>query len=203
MIYAINRQTKEHRVVPRFDVYSNHDWRYVAADVEGWIECGGGECPVADGIDIQWKGEDGEVRGPVNGASVAWGSGAQRIIAYRPILDTKPEAPEWRGPQDGNPPAGTPVSVRTKECDSAAMVLANDHNIVVVRYESGMGFKYGGFDLSDVRPIRSAEDEAVHAMRAQDCEPFEGMLSRHDFCRAIYAAIRDGKIPGVKLEDAS
>ena len=40
-------------------------------------------------------------------------------------------------------------------------------------------------------------------MRAQDCEPFEGMLSRHDFCRAIYAAIRDGKIPGVKLEDAS
>jgi len=199
MIYAINKRTKEHRIhTPGYP--SSQEEEFVESDADGWIPWEwrrGNPLPDGSRCDVLVSGRT--VPNVVAHDGLSW----ECVTHYRPILDTKPEAPEWRGPQDGNPPAGTPVSVRTKECDSAAMVLANDHNIVVVRYESGLGFKYGGFDLSDVRPIRSAEDEAVHAMRAQDCEPFEGMLSRHDFCRAIYAAIRDGKIPGVKLEDAS
>ncbi|MGM0783847.1 MAG: hypothetical protein ACQEUM_07030 [Pseudomonadota bacterium] len=191
MIYAVNKRTKEHRLLgtasDHASVDNDMEWRVVEADADGWIRLScHEECPINKGVDIEWKGEDGGVRGPVEGADVSW-DGPMRIVAYRPILDTnpcrfhdddaeacetysgqvpcEPDPVEWRGPKYGSPPIGTPVKVRTKECDSAAMVLANDHNIVVVRYESGMGFKYGGFDLNDVRPIRSEEDRAVEELQ--------------------------------------
>lgn len=249
MIYAVNKRTKEHRIISGNTGCRAEYWYYVQADPDGWIEWHGGECPLPYDVKCEVKLRDGWTSESRAGdfsprrwmdPCFAFGEG---IIAYRPILDSdtkpeeargvktkvwfsiatedgraphppefyvnagdkvevyvvprsgKPKPPAWDG--EGNPPVGTPVKVRTKECDSAAVVLANDHNIVVVRYESALGFKYGGFDRLDVRPIRSEEDRAVEAI----AEALEWEFDSH--CRKrvsrVYNAIRDGKVPGVKL----
>lgn len=121
------------------------------------------------------------------------------------VCSSPHKAPEWDGEGD-YPPVG---NVCLKGCKKVRILA---HTNVGSPYDPAVVWQ-GVDEPSDIDwavcnvfaplriPAQRAEDEAVHAMRAQDCNPFEGMLSRHDFCRAIYAAIRDGKIPGVKLED--
>ena len=112
---------------------------------------------------------------------------------------------EWSGPEDGLPPAGITVEVRRNDNDwREVQVVAHDDGGIIYRDPATQDHRYKWAIGGGIRPARTpeqrAEDESIHAMRSQDCEPFEGMLSRHDFCRAIYAAIRDGKIPGVEIK---
>lgn len=201
MIYAVNKRTKEHRIVPRLDVYSNHDWRYAVADADGWIEWRGGECPLPDGAKCEYRMRDGDEDTAMVFALrwTRWGDDSE-IIAYRPILDTKPggvsrtpimdsyrdaqdpEPPAWDG--EGLPPVGCECEFEYCEVGAwvNAKVIGYDGPACVVALD---GFGYFGSDRpGDFRPLRSAEDRAVEEMQriTADAGSVEGGF------RALYRA---------------
>lgn len=175
MIYAVHKKTKEHRPVPGFDVLSNADWRYIQATPDGWIEHDGSERPLpADArCDVQFSG------GLVNDAKATqpvW----SLVKSYRPILDadTKPEPPAWDG--EGLPPAG---------CEREWLI----HEEWIVATVIG---------CTRDKDVAALEDRAVEALvpvMREAHRPFGEKKQARDVCRAIYHAIRDGKVPGVKL----
>ncbi len=199
MIYAVNKRTKEHKQVtntgpvigcPEVMGTDGETWALVNADEGGWVKHDGSErpLPASARCDVQFSG------GLVNDAKASqpvW----SMVEAYRPILDAKPEPPAWDG--EGLPPVGC-------ECEGdhhefgwlRGTVIYHDHeeNIAVLKTQYG----YLGFGI--VRPIRSEEDRAIDAMR----EVFKSKVGTDEsIYEALYAAIRDGKVPGVKLEDDS
>lgn len=100
MKYLINKKTKEHRVStgPIYPAYLD-GWAVVEADSEGWIKHDGGECPLPDGASHKVKFRSGCIGGDDSPETWAWGHDGvgDDIIAYHPILDSKPEFkfPEW------------------------------------------------------------------------------------------------------------
>ena len=105
MIYAINRQTKEHRVVTSNGLvcekewYTAHGWLLRQADADGWIPWEGGECPLPDDARIKVMTRNGvEHRLPIHAGNQRWGHGGGQydIIAYRLILNTEPGGGEGR-----------------------------------------------------------------------------------------------------------
>lgn len=102
------------------------------------------------------------------------------------------ESAEWDG--EGYPPVGVVCEARNYHNRSAfekAMVVHRTRKgVTLVEYEDGdAGFLTAP---ADFRPIRSEEDRAVEAMLALDDYDTEsynsGMMSRDDFCRALYRA---------------
>ena len=66
MIYAVNKRTKEHRVLPLMHIdgigyYAGEcpDDYIVKADADGWIEWLGGECPLPDNHPYEAKCKTG------------------------------------------------------------------------------------------------------------------------------------------------
>lgn len=110
MIYAINRKTKEHIGTNLSEwnagKWPSMRWKIVDADAGGWIPWKGRVCPLPDGVEAELKYRDGCERSGVThlGWNHSVGGRDDDIIAYRPILDSEPEAPEWDG--EGFPPAG-------------------------------------------------------------------------------------------------
>lgn len=106
---------------------------------------------------------------------------------------------KWDG--QGMAPAGARVEIRRNDDDwIPATVIGHDDVRTVVRIDSSHEWRYQSAVGGAIRPIRTAEEVAVeaiyHAAQVAGCVNFtQGMA------RATYAAIRDGKIPGVKLED--
>ena len=99
-------------------------------------------------------------------------------------------AAEWRGPEDGLPPAGTVCEARHHggwaECEIIAHVRAPENRIEAV-YQAADDWDWLS-SPSNFRPIKSDKERAVEAALAQDCDPRDGMLSRHDFCARLYDA---------------
>lgn len=196
MIYAVNKRTKEHRVAERGSAWGA-PWSLVAATPDGWIEHDRtGECPMPDDFRCDYRNARGSTQHDVAAGNVSW----TYIIAYRPILgaDSKPEPPTWTG--EGLPPAGCECEFEHVEEGNwiAAKVIGYDGPACVVALD---GFGYFGSDNpSDFRPIRSEEDRAVEEMtRAyEDAEE----VAYPNGVRGIYKAIRDGKVPGVRLAAA-
>src|SRR5690554_4671823 len=161
MIYAINRQTKEHRIVSPNDENWDEEWRCAHADADGWIPWEGGECcPLPEGADYEVRHKDGEVM-PKREAETykdQWlGKGLlSDIIAYRPILDepSEPEAPEWA--------IGERCIWQLGDvCMGEHVILAKDGDTYWIRDD------HGGYDMADreeLRPIRSEEEVAVEGM---------------------------------------
>ena len=99
MIYAVNRLTKEHRVVeerysggmrlPCRNPNLGKGWDYIQADADGWIEWRGGECPVVDSALVDIRCRDKSESTEAESADLfRWSHRNHRsdIIAYRPIL---------------------------------------------------------------------------------------------------------------------
>ena len=202
MIFAVHKKTKEHRIT---NVMSQPDseWRYVVTDADGWIPWDGGECPLPDESGCGVKHRDGEVfDSTFAGSRVAndWShtSNDGDIIAYRPILDepSEPEAPEWT--------IGERCIWQLGDvCMGQHVILARDGDTYWIRDD------HGGYDMADsedLLPIltdaQRAEQEASEEM-ARVMAGALGMASPDwwDASKAIYAAIRDGNIPGIKLEE--
>src|SRR5690554_437124 len=197
MIYAINKRTKEHRVVPLDDRIGSWmpEWETVGADADGWIPWNGGDCPLPDDARIKVMTRNGvEHRLPIHAGNQRWGHGGGQydITAYRPILDaesSEPEAPEWDG--EGLPPVGC-------ECD--CYHTGTYQGVVTVRY---MGSEMcvllnhdhgeeqcGPIDAYSFRPLRTsvqrAEDEAVEEMiRSAGLDDEE---YNRGVCRDLYRA---------------
>src|SRR5690554_6460237 len=211
MIYAINKRTKEHRVVDASVTYVEWDkWTRVEADAEGWIPWEGGECcPLPEGADYEVRHKDGEVM-PKREAETykdqLLGKGLlSDIIAYRPILDqdtpAEPEAVGW----DGEGPCRIGYRVHC--------IASPSHEVFeVIHWADGMAWlrdvdsgRHELYPCDDIRPLRTAaqraEEKAVRSQNAMHDAYMEGASGHIGGIRAIFEAIRDGKVPGVKLDN--
>lgn len=159
MIYAINKRTKEHRVVPdyiskeaSFYIEDGERWDIVCSDADGWIPWIGHGVPVPYGslVDVRRK------NGPTYIGIVAEpGSWLVECIAYRPILDTKTETSEWNG--EGLPPVGC-------ECVYLGTEERQGEITHHTRYAAVIEYPNGGYDVGGpmyFRPIRSEEDRCI------------------------------------------
>jgi|SRR5690554_3706559 len=190
MIYAINKRTKEHRVVPLDDRIGSWmpEWETVGADADGWIEWSGEECPLpydswcdAETIAMNYQ--------RVLAKTLQWG----KVTRYRPILSepSETEATEWDG--EGVPPVGCECELLRGKEWVPVEITGKGKRVTVFRRLCNHGLEeITEADATEFRPIRTAaqraEEKAVEEMLSLDCEPREGMLSRSDFCRAIYRA---------------
>ncbi|MEC8917154.1 MAG: hypothetical protein VX796_05990 [Pseudomonadota bacterium] len=105
---------------------------------------------------------------------------------------------QWNGPCDGLPPVGQKVEFITGERGTviaSAEVDSRGARAWVQMEDLSQRIP----SVAVLSPIRSAEEVAVEEMESVFSTANDGTF--HSGLTAIYAAIRDGKIPGVKLED--
>lgn len=189
MFYSVNKKTKEHRANV---IIRGIDWFSVEADADGWIECDGEHRPIDANQEIQWKGSNGFVSGVIPANCVFWGeNGADKITAYRPILNSQPEKPvEWDG--EGLPPVGTVCEGYVQDIASVwrwlEVEILKHHNIAhsecAVHVTKHTILRW----CDQFRPIRTDRERWIESALGCDCDPHQGMLSRRDFCGAIYDA---------------
>lgn len=164
--------------IKRYDVVAD-DWftaiitreQYesaLAAKNDGWIEWGGGECPVPDGalVEVQYRNRTAfHVAKTSDATLLRWSQDGSDcdIIAYRMSMSAEKyaqfEASQvWNG--EGLPPVGC-------ECErswagdkwlSCEILFTSNQLIVVKLKESGIEKAYNIGEVT-FRPIRSEEDE--------------------------------------------
>lgn len=218
MIYAVNKRTKEHHVVGNDPRFISPEYNMVVADPDGWVEWQSSEyegpMPAGARCEIRLSSGDGFIISDPEDWDWSKG-GDQWIVAYRPVINGErcidvtrlatmagpdkyrasggewPEPPAWTG--DGLPPVGC-------EADTP------DGAVLIKGYYDGQVWyqrRHGGdvvqlIENAQLRPIRSEEDRAIDAMR----EIFKSKIGTDEsIYESLYDAIRDGKIPGVKLEN--
>lgn len=193
----------------------------LAAKNEGWIDWGGGECPVECGTVVDVKYRDGVIKKGLRALIANSGRSASRlfwvkdniptdIIAYRlhqpqEVAQTEAgqeadlndcigqtPATEWNG--EGLPPAGC-VCERSWAGDKwlQCKIIFTGDEIVLVK----LATREAAYQLSDVRfrPIRSEAERK----RSDIIDALTNFTLRGD-ATDIYDAIAAGKIPGIKLE---
>lgn len=197
----------------------------LAAKNEGWIEWGGGRCPVDDVTEVDIKFLAGGIVYGVDAGKYYWPRTGQEhdIIAYRlhkPQEADQAEAddqadlneciehdaaPVWNG--EGLPPVGCFCEVEDRDGmlvyghGESGEVIARVENTAVIRMSYGLGCFEAGF----LRPIRSEaewkRDAAIEEMIKIATIYTTKSLSLGLALNSIYNAIAAGEIPGVKLED--
>lgn len=105
-------------------------------------------------------------------------------------LEVIPRPTQWRGPEDGLPPVGTVCEAKYAGEWLRCTVVAHLKDLMgmtdaVFQAECDWDFHQRP---EMFRPLKSDKERAVEAALAQDCEPRDGMLSRHDFCARLYDA---------------
>ncbi|MAF06188.1 hypothetical protein [Herbaspirillum sp.] len=209
MIYAVNRLTKEHRVVeerysggmrlPCRNPNLGKGWDYIQADADGWIEWTGGECPLpkhqkcehimrfTPNSDIFHTELAGHLRWTHENLS-------GDIIAYRPILPqpASEEPKEWSGPHDGLPPVGEKILVRKNDNDWLAVeVVAHDDGGVVYRDPATTDHGYKWAVAGGIRQLPSPREQWVEAAR----KAIKGSLNGKTGLEIIHDAIANGELP--------
>lgn len=156
----------------------------LAAKNDGWIEWGGGECPVSDSTIVEVRYRNGEVKAAAPADFYEWGHGrphfvttGRDIIAYR--LHQQQEAAQTKADDEADlnecigqdaarvwngdcaiPPVGC-VCERSwagDEWQPCRVLFASNQIVVVKLKESGMEDAYNIGDVT-FRPIRSEADE--------------------------------------------
>lgn len=203
----------------------------LTAKNEGWIEWGGGECPVSDRTIVEVRYRNGEVKAAAPADFYEWGHGRPHfvttgcdIIAYRLHQPQKAEqdkaddeadlnecigqdaAPVWNG--DGLPPVGCECEfISNDKSWGSVVVIGMDGDKVVIKPS---GETYYGITPSEkqvFRPTRSEADKKREEAAQALCTAGGGNgnvdeESGYGSCWFdVYDAIAAGKIPGVKLED--
>lgn len=203
----------------------------LAAKNEGWIEWGGGECPVPGDTDvlIKCKSEGAwDCRRKQRADEVSWthDDSALDVIAYRLHQPQEAEqakadeeadlnecigqdaAPLWNG--EGLPPVGVEIEysfakVNYRTDFSRGKVLAYGMQNVFMEHWASKNEFIQPLDKIEFRPIRSEadrkRDEAVEAIDRYMPEFIPDTPNDYYNAKKIYDAIAAGKIPGVKLED--
>lgn len=186
MIYAVN-ESKVHRVIER-PSHARYGEIVIQADADGWIEwkavSGEGQ-PLPYDCCYEAKYEDGKIQGFAN----HWDDSPEpgrRVAAYRPILNAEETEmkQEWSG--EGLPPVGTHCKYRTGEDAYIVAHHMDGYQAIWSESRDGGELFYGTSDCFE--PIRTDRDRWIDAALDCDCEPREGMLSRRDFCGALYDA---------------
>lgn len=206
-------------------IITREQYEAALAKNDGWIEWGGGECPVQEGVlvEVKYRNEkDYHIKCVNRAGRWSWahyGTGGD-IIAYRlhnPREAAQTEAddeadlnecigqdaaPVWNG--EGLPPVGVECECSWcgDEWQPCKILFASNQIVVVKLKESGMDDAYNIGDVT-FRPIRSEaerkRDEAVAQLN--NFVAMGKFALDEDLASAVYDAIAAGKIPGVKLED--
>jgi len=183
MIYAVNRLTKEHRVVeerysggmrlPCRNPNLGKGWDYIQADADGWIEWRGGECPVVDSALVDIRCRDKSESTEAESADLfRWSHRNHRsdIIAYRPIID-QPASEESRGwDGEGLPPIGSFVDV-SEQHDGELMYGNGEENCEVVAHVEGvavirMSYGLGCMHARVLVPAKSPREQWVEGPKS-------------------------------------
>lgn len=199
----------------------------LAAKNDGWIEWGGGKCPLHHGAIVDVKLRNGRTEYAQEALSIEgyasypfWRKDdtSGDIIAYRlhkPQQEEHPEAreedindcigqapaPIWNG--EGLPPVGCECEAKFRYRNSAEWMYFR-----CVAVDCDVAFGWAGKDAVALewesyqfRPIRSeAERKRDESLRVI-YEILDAGTSTKQDATGIYDAIAAGKIPGVKLED--
>lgn len=222
MIYAVNKLTKEHRILSDcpegwtyFEVdglpcieptggcgscgpFSGKKAAYafawaktlsdkfdiVPADADDWIECDGMTCPTNSSQYIQWKaGKFHSVTIPAD--CVFWGEGgAQKITAYRPILDAHAEDKPWNG--EGLPPVGTVCEWKSPSQNwKCGYIIATFEDRVWLTTGDGLKEQVWNLSVVEFRPIRTDRERWIEAVMNQCNAPY---ISPKELAGAIYDA---------------
>lgn len=197
MIYAVNKLTKEHRLLEHRDFgpgRSVDDWHYVNCDADGWIEWKGGDQPMPDLAKCQLKDNavSGEEWIKFKAEEVKWDS-PTTITHYRPILNAEETEMEQEWSGEGLPPVGT-VCELSGDCgfyslqrDQITELEEGEHVVVIghaVRHDNGctcitiqsmndlsIGFSTGNSECM-VRPIKTDRDRWIDLAGAiESCMP--------------------------------
>lgn len=192
----------------------------LAAKNDGWIDWGGGDCPV-DGremVDVIF-GHGGRMSTNIADCWCWSHDGTNSdIIAYRLHKPQEAEqakaddeadlnecigqdaAPVWNG--EGLPPVGCECEFISNDTSwGAVVVIGMDGDKVVIKPS---GETYYGITPSEkqvFRPIRSEADRKRDESMRVIYEILDAGTSTKQDAADIYDAIAAGKIPGVKLED--
>ena len=208
MIYAVNRLTKEHRVVeerysggmrlPCRNPNLGKGWDYIKADADGWVErdynsMGG---PMPYGAKYEVKHADGDVVCSTEAEAFddQWDKKglSSDIIAYRPIIDhPASEGPKgWDG--EGLPPVGEKILVRKNDNDWLTVeVVAHDDGGVIYRDPATTDHRYKWAIGGGIRPIPTPREQWVEAAR----KAIKGSLNGKTGLEIIYDAMIDGNLP--------
>lgn len=202
----------------------------LAAKNDGWIEWGGGNCPVEKGMLIDVKHRDGEIyqnKPAMGDNNTRWSHTGSRgdIIAYRLHKPQEAEqakaddeadlnecigqdaAPVWNG--EGLPPVGMEIEysfakVNYRTDFSRGKVLAYGMQNVFMEHWASKNEFIQPLDKIEFRPIRSEADkkreDALDAIYGAIASA-ERAHNRSDEADKVYEAIAAGKIPGVKLDN--
>jgi len=182
MIYAVNRLTKEHRVVeerysggmrlPCRNPNLGKGWDYIQADADGWIEWKGGECPLPDDCSYKTKHKSGSF---FNGSmpqtfGAHWRGLSDPVVAYRPIIDqpASEESKGWDG--EGLPPIGSFVDV-SEQHDGELMYGNGEENCEVVAHVEGvavirMSYGLGCMHARVLVPAKSPREQWVEGPKS-------------------------------------
>lgn len=192
----------------------------LSAKNDGWIDWGGGECPVSDSTIVEVRYRNGEVKAASPADFYEWGHGrphfvttGRDIIAYRLHKPQEAEqaeaddeadlndcigqtpAPVWNG--EGLPPVGCECEVSVDGGRSWCTYRAINEKNGARLIEIGNFTEEFQNNNWIFRPIRTEaerkRDAAVDAFNFLSPIELSGELA--------YDAIAAGKIPGVKLED--
>lgn len=180
MIYAVNKQTKEHRVLALAGCAHSGTEDLVQADPDGWIDHNGTLlCPIAKDQACEVEStRTGRFKFEKASDCTFWHSAR----SYRPILD----APKWNG--EGLPPVGVECEFEHAEEGNwvDAKVIGYDGPSCVVALD---GYGYTGSNSPrDFRPLPTEEDRTVErlaydiqAITYDDPEQLAKHLYRHGY----------------------
>lgn len=181
----------------------------LAAKNDGWIEWGGGECPIPDDalVEVQFRNRTAFHVAKTSDANLLrWSQDGSDmdIIAYRMSMPSEKYAQfeasqEWNG--EGLPPVGCECEVSVDGgrswCTYRAINEKNGARLIEI----------GNFteEFPDnnwiFRPIRSEAERKRGAAKNAIAELCRSSASNGHSADLIYDAIAAGKIPGVKLDD--
>jgi len=104
-----------------------------------------------------------------------------------------PRPVQWRGPQDGLPPVGTEVEIRSGKEWYKAKVIAHgtERNAHIAILQADDWIAVRGSDAEGVRPIQSDRDRAIeemHKIAVDACGHEAGLIPRINIARALYDA---------------
>ena len=189
----------------------------LAAKNDGWIEWGGGECPVEEGTLVDVKFNGGDAQSGIPSCEYSWEHVWQEanIIAYRLHKPQEAEqdkadlnecasqdaAPVWNG-EGVIPPVGCVCdrSWAGDEWQQCKILFASNQLVVVKLKESG---REDAYNIGDVifRTSRTERDKAIEEMIKIATMHTTKSLGLDLAFNSIYNSIAAGEIPGVKLED--
>ena len=207
-----------------FNELTKEQYESALAASEGWIECGGGECPVHESANVDIKLEDGSEKSDVPASAFIWqhDDDVTNIIAYRlhkPEINSRAnddrleqdlnecigqdvDMPEWNG--DGLPPDGVECEVRY------VFAASNWMPFRCVKSDAGVAFGWSGGDpvtapigKYEFRPLPGHREATRDAACDKICDAIRDAKRKTNIiltAESIYDAIAAGKIPGVKLE---